>query len=258
MHIVKPLKPFLLCVHRLISQIIDPIVVLSGFANYFKFLVDWQHYKMLSGAEQLNLRDAYPQLHDRTSTTAIDFHYFYTNGWAMRRVVATSPNTHTDISSQVIFSNLLASVIPVEFLDYRPIKANLSGLSCTAGSILELPYNDQSLSSVSCLHVIEHIGLGRYGDPLDPEGSIKAARELTRVLAPTGNLFLAVPVGRNRVCFNAHRVHSVQEIVKMFMSLELVELSGVHDDGRFVEQVGLDEFSNSEYACGFFWFQKRK
>ena len=229
-----------------------------GIANYFKFFVDWQRYKVLPGAEQLNVRDAYPQLHDCTSTTTIDYHYYYTNGWAMRRVVATSPRTHTDISSQVIFSNLLASVLPVEFLDYRPIKVNLSGLRCTAGSILELPYNDQSLASVSCLHVIEHIGLGRYGDPLDPEGSMKAARELKRVLAYDGNLFLAVPVGRSKVCFNAHRVHSVQEIVKMFTGLELIELSGVHDDGRFVERVDLDEFSTSEYACGFFWFQKQK
>ena len=256
MPLAKQLKTFLIYLYRLISQVIDPIVAIRGIANYFKFIVDWQRYKMLPGAEHLNLRDAYPQLHDCTATTAIDFHYYYTNGWAIRRVVATSPSSHTDISSQVIFSNLLASVIPVEFLDYRPIKANLSGLRCTAGNILELPYNDQSLASVSCLHVIEHIGLGRYGDPLDPAGSMKAANELVRVLAANGNLFLAVPVGRSRVCFNAHRVHSAHEIVKMFTGLELIEFSGVHDDGRFVERVGLDEFSTSEYACGFFWFKK--
>jgi predicted SAM-dependent methyltransferase len=115
---------------------------------------------------------------------------------------------------------------------------------------------DRSLSSVSCLHVIEHIGLGRYGDALDPAGTRKATRELARVLGPGGNLFLAAPVGKPRLCFNAHRIHSAQEIPEMVPELELVEFSGVHDGGRYVEQVELSAFQNSEYACGFFWFQR--
>ena len=175
---------------------------------------------------------------------------------AMRRIVPTRPRLHVDIGSQIIFANLLAGVIPVVFVDYRPLNAKLSGLTCLGGSLLGLPFADRSLSSVSCLHVIEHIGLGRYGDPLDPEGTRKALRQLARVLSPGGNLFLATPVGKTRLCFNAHRIHLAEAIREMVPELELVEFSGVHDNGRYVEHVQLSSFRESEYACGFFWFRR--
>jgi hypothetical protein len=109
----------------------------------------------------------------------------------------------------------------------------------------------------SGLHVAEHVGLGRYGDPLDPDGTRKAAFELKRVVAPGGSLFFALPVGKPRLCFNAHRIHAAETICDYFSGLDLVEFSGVHDDGRFVEQVELSEFRQSKYACGMFWFKKR-
>jgi len=161
-----------------------------------------------------------------------------------------------DVGSQVIFASLLAGVIPAVFLDYRPLQAKLPGLVCVAGDLLCLPFMDRSLSSLSCLHVIEHIGLGRYGDALDPAGTRKAARELARVLGPGGNLFLAAPVGKPRLAFNAHRIHPAEEIREMVPELELMEFSGVHDGGRYVEHVELSAFQKSEYACGFFWFRR--
>ena len=235
----------------------DPLYALRGLQGYRWYFADWQRYARMAQAEPIRWANTFPCLHDRTSTTAIDPHYFYTNGWAMRRIVATSPQFHVDIGSQIIFANLLGGIIPTIFLDYRPLEARLSGLQCIGGSLLALPFANQSVPSLSCLHVIEHIGLGRYGDPLDPAGTRKAAQELARVLAPGGNLFLATPVGWPRLCFNAHRIHAVETICEYFSDLELVELSGVHDDGRFVERVvGLSEFQNSEYACGLFLFKK--
>jgi SAM-dependent methyltransferase len=104
--------------------------------------------------------------------------------------------------------------------------------------------------------VAEHIGLGRYGDPLDADGTRKAVRELTRILAPGGSLFFGLPVGIARTCFNAHRIHAAQTIREYFGGLELVEFSGVHDDCRFIERVALSEFEDDAYACGMFWFRK--
>lgn len=103
----------------------------------------------------------------------------------------------------------------------------------------------------------EHIGLGRYGDPLNFYGTRLACNVLKRVLAAGGNLYFALPVGRPRVCFNAHRIHAPETIMEYFTGLEIVEFCGVHDDERYVERVGLDEFRESEYACGMFWFRKR-
>jgi len=124
------------------------------------------------------------------------------------------------------------------------------------GSLLTLPFADRSVTSLSCLHAIEHVGLGRYGDPLDPEGTHKAARELARVLAPGGNLFLATPVGQPRLCFNAHRIHSAEAIRELLPHLDLIEFAGIHDDGRYVERAELAEFCESKYACGLYWFRR--
>jgi SAM-dependent methyltransferase len=119
-----------------------------------------------------------------------------------------------------------------------------------AGSVLDLPFADGSLESVSCLHVAEHIGLGRYGDPLDPLGTRNAAAELRRVLAPGGQLLFSLPVGRPRVESNAHRVHDPLEVRSWFADLELVEFAGVDDAQVFRRHRSLDELAGSTYACG--------
>ena len=105
---------------------------------------------------------------------------------------------------------------------------------------------------MSCLHVAEHIGLGRYGDPLDPAGTRKAAGELQRVLAPGGQLLFSLPVGRPRVDFNAHRVHDPHRVRALFPELELAEFAGVDDAGRFARDRTLDELADQTYACGMF------
>jgi len=114
-----------------------------------------------------------------------------------------------------------------------------------------------SLESISCLHVAEHIGLGRYGDPLDPLGTKKAADELTRCLAKDGNLYFSLPVGKPRLCFNAHRIHSPRQIIEYFRSLKLVELSGTDDNKKFMTNINIETLENSKYACGLFWFTKK-
>jgi hypothetical protein len=86
--------------------------------------------------------------------------------------------------------------------------ANLDNFISKRGSILLIPYENNSIKSLSCLYVAEHIGLGRYGDPLDPFGTKKAAKELSRVLALDGNLYFSLPIGKPKLYFNAHRIHS--------------------------------------------------
>ncbi len=124
------------------------------------------------------------------------------------------------------------------------------------GDLLSLPLSDGEVSSLSCLHAAEHVGLGRYGDPLDPKGTEKAAAELERVLAPGGELLFAVPVGRSRVQFNGQRIHSAGQIVGYFQDLELVEYSGVDDKGRYAADLSLDALDSCFNGCGFFRFRK--
>jgi SAM-dependent methyltransferase len=244
------------CLQRWVTQVCDPVRLLRGLQGLRWFLADWRTYARLPGAEKISWIDTWPQVHDRTGTTAFDAHYYYANGWAARRILARPPGRHVDVGSLAVFANLLSAVVPVIFVDYRPLQARLSGLHCVGASLLRLPFADRSLASVSCLHVAEHVGLGRYGDPLNPRGTLLAADELARVLAPGGVLYLAVPVGRPRLCFNGCRIHSANSIRKYFAELQLIEYSGVDDWGQFRERVDLEEFAQCDYACGMFFFQK--
>lgn len=162
------------------------------------------------------------------------------------------PPRHVDVGSRVDLVCFLTALTSVTFVDIRPLAAEIEGLASISGSVLDLPYEDRSLPSVSCLHVAEHIGLGRYGDPLDPAGTRRAAAELQRVVATGGELLFSVPVGRPRVCFNAHRIHDPRDVRAFFGELELVEFAGVDDAGRFRRGRELDELAGENYACGMF------
>jgi hypothetical protein len=234
----------------------DPLRAIRAVRGVPQFVRDYRHYRHRRGAEPLRLLDTWPVLNEWAETHEVDRHYFYMNAWAMRRIMAISPRSHVDVASQTTLVGLLSAVVPVIYVDHRRLPVTLDKLRCVQASILELPLADSSVGSLSCLHVAEHVGLGRYGDPLDPDGTRKAAHELARVLMPGGSLFFALPVGRPRVCFNAHRIHAAGSIRQYFPGLDLIEYSGVHDDGRFVERVAFSEFDDSEYACGMFWFRR--
>ena len=108
------------------------------------------------------------------------------------------------------------------------------------------------------MHVVEHIGLGRYGDPLDTKGDIRAIRELKRVLARGGDLLFVVPVGKPRVMFNAHRIYSYEQIISYFQDLELIEFALIPNrpDGGLLRQADPQRSKDAEYDCGCFWFRK--
>ncbi|MEN0111129.1 MAG: DUF268 domain-containing protein, partial [Planctomycetota bacterium] len=117
-----------------------------------------------------------------------------------------------------------------------------------------------SVASASCMHVLEHIGLGRYGDPVDPDGDRKAAAELERIIAPGGDLLIVTPVGKPRVCFNAHRVYSFELLRGLFPQCDLVEFSMAPDPGEgpsFLRNADPQAVADQRYACGCFWFRKR-
>jgi SAM-dependent methyltransferase len=100
----------------------------------------------------------------------------------------------------------------------------LDSLKFLEGSILDLPFEDESVSSLSSLCVLEHIGLGRYGDPFDPNGTEKAIEELKRVISPGGDLYVSIPIDdQNRIYFNAHRAFDEGYIIKLFDPLIVEE-----------------------------------
>ena len=142
----------------------------------------------------------------------------------MGKIVAATPECHVDIGSRVIFVALLSKIVRTIMVDIRPLSLPLQSLKFRKGSILDLPFEDASLCSVSSLCVVEHIGLGRYGDPLDCFGSEKSITELERVLSPGGSLYLSVPIEKNgKVYFNAHRSFSIDYLESLLTGFDFIE-----------------------------------
>lgn len=229
---------------------------LVGLLYLPRFFSHWVRYRGSVNSQKIGVLDLQPCLGDWTTHTPFDAHYFYQGAWLARRVCAAKTARHVDIGSSVLTVSVLSALVETVFVDYRPLKASLPGLTSIAGNILDLPFSDDSIASLSCLHVIEHIGLGRYGDPLDPLGSVKAALELQRVVSPGGSLFLSLPIGRERICFNAHRVHSPTSVLKLFPQMKLVEFSYVDDTGQYGEKMPVEDALHFEYGCGMFHFQR--
>lgn len=200
-----------------------------------------------------------PQLLDKTPTTGFEPHYTYHPAWAARILAYTKPSLHIDFSSFLPFNTLVSAFIPIHFYDYRPADVHLENLTTRKGDLLAMPFKDNSVVSLSCMHTVEHVGLGRYGDPIDPKGDLKAIKELTRVLAPGGNLLFVVPIGKSEVRFNAHRSYSYEQILEYFSDLTLTEFTLIPDNAV---QVGMIKNATKEltdtqdHACGCFWFTK--
>lgn len=229
---------------------------------YILFIIDFKKFKedtKNSRRFKIKWRNRYPRLFDKTPKTSFDHHYIYHPAWAARIVKEINPKFHVDISSTLSFSSMLSAFIPVHFYDYRPANILLSNLKSNKIDLMSLPFPNNSVESISCMHTVEHIGLGRYGDPINPNGDLLAIKELKRVLAKNGNLLFVVPIGKDKVAFNAHRIYSYNQITDYFSDLILKEFSLIPDNGLdagIIINATEEQANKQNYGCGCFWFKK--
>ena len=245
---------------KIASRFLRPTIkkainILPYYRDYLTFK------KMNDNRFTVSFKDRWPCVKDRVPSTSFDSHYLYHTAWAARILASIKPKEHIDIGSCLRFVSIASAFITFRFFDFRPPNLKLSNLKSERTDITSLPFNDNSVKSISCMHVIEHIGLGRYGDQLDPMGDIKGVKELKRVLAKDGQLLFVVPIsGKPRIQFNAHRIYSFDMIIDMFSDLKLIEFSLIPDNANnigIILNATKNQANEQKYGCGCFWFMKK-
>ncbi len=240
----------------------SPGVLLKSVKGIPCFISDFRKYQRLNrrASFRISIRHLFPILLDREDSAGVaEGHYFHQDLWAAKKIFAQAPGRHIDIGSRVDgFVAHLLVFMPVTIIDIRQLDSNIAGLSFIrddATQLAQLPSN--SVESLSSLHAAEHFGLGRYSDPVDPSACFEFMNALQRVLAAGGSLYFSVPVGRERVEFNAHRVFAPKTVIDSFPQLQLVSFSYVGDDGRLYEDTEIAPAARCDYGCGLFQFTKR-
>lgn len=205
----------------------------------------------------------YPHEKKQQSGTAKG-HYFHQDLLVARRIHENHPEKHVDVGSRVDgFVAHVASFRNVEVLDIRPMDSQVQNIQFKQADLMSPPPEMTGYcDSLSCLHAIEHFGLGRYGDPIDFEGHLKGLNSLHTILKPGGTLYLSTPIGPQRIEFNAHRVFDVKYLLSLFEGkFKLRKFSYVDDRGDLHEDAPLtvDSLSNNfgcRYGCGIFELEK--
>lgn len=243
----------------------------------YKSRITWEKYKGdIAMYESLNTIKEFPIvknnlrpiLEDISSEAGeIDEHYFLQDIWVAQKVGSQRPDIHYDIGSRIdgFISHLLVMKQKVTQIDIRPLNKKISGLDfiCADATNLE-NVADGSIGSLSSLHAIEHFGLGRYGDKIDPDACYKVTQSIQRVVMENGRIYVSVPCGsENKLVFNAHRIFNPYTFANYFKQCMLEEFCYIKDFtvhsycGSEIEQEKENILSDiGEYSCGIFVLRK--
>lgn len=255
------IKSYFLGISNFLNNIgISPreIVSIVYFPRYIKQLI--QFYQL--GGRVTNI---YPIFSDyKKNAGSVGGHYFHQDLLVATYIYKKNPTRHVDIGSRIDgFITHLACFRSVDVIDVR--KLPLTGHSNIAFVQLDLsnPMEIQEAitDSISSLHAIEHFGLGRYGDLLDPNGYKIGFNNILRMLKPDGDLYISFPISnQNRVFFNAHRAFHPLDIFNWPANsnqIELVQFDYVDDIGDLHVNVDLINTTlNVSFGCGIYTFKK--
>ena len=189
--------------------------------------------------------------------------YLVQDLWAAQKIYQLPrEHTHYDIGSRVdgFITHLLSFRDNVTLIDIRPlpyfIDGGLSFIQADATNLNTI--EDSSVYSLSALCSLEHFGLGRYGDPIDSQACFKAFNAIQRVVVPGGRAYISVPIGRERIEFNAHRIFYPTTIIKCFGDMKLVEFSVATSDKKIplIKNADINSYDKEEHLFGLFEFVK--
>ena len=233
----------------------NPRATLAGARAAGAFWRDARRFRALGG----KIDEYMPRFGEAgTEAGSADGHYFWQDLLVARRVAETNPAQHVDLGSRLDgFVAHLLVFRSVEVVDVRPMSSTIPGLTFVQADGRTLAgIADTSIESLSSLHALEHFGLGRYGDELDPLGHHRGLKAAQRVLASKGRLWVSFPIGRPSVQFNEQRVLDPLEPLDLLDELRLMDFTAIPAIGTPVYSADPRDFRNDDYWCGLYEFER--
>jgi len=233
-------------------------------------LITFREYQRIKSQNALlgkkyEIKFSYPVFSDRYEPAGIaSGHYFHQDLLVAQKIYQRNPTRHVDVASRVDgFVAHVASFRSIEVFDIRQISSKVPNITFRQYDLTK-PQNEyiDYCDSLSCLHALEHFGLGRYGDPIDIGGHVKGFENLRQILKVGGIMYLSVPIGPERIDFNAHRAFAIATILSMAENdFKLLDFSFVDDAGELHRDIPLTQAAiecqcGCIYGCGIFEFQK--
>lgn len=238
-----------------------PSTVVTNTPAFFRYLENRRSFKKFGG----RIDSSHVILHDFNDVAGeTKGHYFHQDLLVASFIATRGPARHIDVGSRIDgFVAHVASFREIEILDVRKLgEIGHPQIKFVQRDLMKSDSHFNEITdSLSCLHTIEHFGLGRYGDPIDPDGHKVGLQNLVDMLKPEGTLYLSFPIGsRNEVHFNAHRVFHPTDILSWPLnnaSLALERFDYVDDHGNLYQDRKLDgKLPHFEYGCGIYTFRK--
>lgn len=228
----------------LVSLSINPKLIRKSIKGWPYFRRDLSKIRaQLKGNNDFQIAFLYPILRERFEESGILGHYFYEDLTTAQRIFENNPLKHVDVGSRVDgFVAHVATFREIEVFDIRPQSVQIKNIKFVVADFTNIsPDLHNYTDSLSSLNVIEHFGLGRYGDPIDVDGHLKGLDNMYKVLKKDGKFYFSTPIGPQRIEFNAHRVFSVAYLLKIFEPLYTIDrFSFIDDKGGLHQQVPLD------------------
>ena len=205
-------------------------------------------------------------LEDRLAESGtIELHYFHQDLLIARRIFLNHPIKHVDVGSRIDgFVAHVASYREIEVFDIRPLDKHIPNIK-----FIQVDFTKEIeeglvnyCDSISCLHALEHFGLGRYGDTIDYYGYLKGLNNLNQIVTTGGKLYISVPMGEQRIEFNAHRVFSLSFLLSILKeNYSIDQFSYINDNNELFENSELSEENimknfNCHYGCAIFELTK--
>lgn len=234
------------------------------FINFFKglpfYFKNYLELKRHNNKKMFPFGKFYPFFNDRFEKSGHIGVYTLQDLFVARQIYKNNPSCHLDIGSRIdgLVSHL-AVFREIEVMDIRPMTSWDKNIYFKQADLMLLPEElVDKYVSISSLHAIEHFGLGRYSDPIDANGHIKAINNIHQLLRNGGKFYFSVPIGPQRIEFNAHRVFAISYLIELFQEKFVIEnFSYINDNGSLYENVFLDEnhIQNNcfcKFGCGIF------